>query len=303
MADAIDRVITRLANRGYVTRRQLLAAGISAKAIDYRVSIGRLILVYRGVYAVGHIPTLPQDRAFGALLACGPNAVLSHGSAASLWGVFRRWDMPFEVTAPTVRKRPGIRTHRATLVRADWCTQAGIRVTSAARTALDIAPRVREKTLTRAVNDLRRQNHLRLEQLEDLLDRFPRHPGASRLRPFVERGGGWTRSDFEDRFLPFCERFGLPTPQTNIWVAGREVDAYFPVEGLIVELDGYDFHSDRESFRSDRDNDTSALALDLPTVRITTDRLEETPEEEARRLHVILERRRFLRPSHARLEP
>jgi Transcriptional regulator, AbiEi antitoxin len=88
MADSIDRLIAELAGRqrGYVKRRQLLAAGLGAKAIDYRVRIGRLIPIYAGVYAVGHVPTLPQDRAFGALLACGPGAVLSHGSAATLWG-------------------------------------------------------------------------------------------------------------------------------------------------------------------------------------------------------------------------
>jgi hypothetical protein len=112
------------------------------------------------------------------------------------------------------------------------------------------------------------------------------------LRPLVERGRGWTRSDLEDRFLPFCERFGLPRPLINEWVAGREVDAFFPVERVIVELDGYDFHSGKESFRSDRDNDADALALDLPTVRITTDRLDDTPEKEARRLSRILARRR-----------
>jgi hypothetical protein len=59
-----------------------------------------------------------------------------------------------------------------------------------------------------------------------------------------------------------------------------------------VELDGYEFHSSKQSFRSDRDNDAEALALDLPTVRITTDRIDDTPEKEARRLHTIFERRR-----------
>lgn len=290
----IEQAIAALASkqRGYVTRRQLLALGLSAQAIKYRIKTGRLIPVYAGVYAVGHVPTLPQDRAYGALLACGPGAVLSHGSAASVWGVFRRWDMPFEVTAPSPRSRPGIRTHRAKLTRADIRIQAGLRVTSPARTLLDIAPRIREKTLTRAVNDLRRQRHLRLDDLAELLGRCPRHPGAGRLRPFVEEGGGWTRSDLEDRFKAFCRRFGLPQPEINVKVAGKEVDAYFPDERLIVELDSYEFHSDKATFRSDRDRDANALVLDLATVRITDDRLKETPEKEARRLLAILERRR-----------
>ena len=274
-------------------RKQLLKLGLSGDQIDYRIKVGRLIPVYAGVYAVGHLPTLPQDRAFGALLACGPHAVLSHGSAASLWGIFRTWDMPFEVTVPSPRRRRGIRIHRAALTRADITVHFGIRVTSAARMLLDITPRVRDKTLTRAVNNLRHERYLTLEQLADVLERYPRHPGAARLRPFVETPRGPTRSDFEDRFIPFCERFGLPEPQINVLVAGREVDAFFPIERVIVELDGYEFHSSKESFRSDRDNDAEALAADLVTVRITDDRLEQAPEREAERLQRILAQRRL----------
>jgi hypothetical protein len=292
MADAIDKLTSQLAKRGYVTRRRLLLGGIPAKTIDYRVKVGRLIPVYAAVYAVGHVPTLPQDRAYGALLACGPRAVLSHRSAASLWGIFRSWDMPFEVTTPTKRVRPGIRTHRAKLTPADWCVEAGIRVTSPARTCLDIATIVRERTLTRAVNDLLAHPHMSVEHLRDVLERFPRHPGAARLRPFAERTSGFTRSDLEDRFVAFCERFGLPTPKTNIWVAGREADAFFEQERLIVELDSEQFHASRSRFRSDRDKDANALAVDLPTLRITDDRLSEAPEREAERLHAILAMRR-----------
>lgn len=151
MGDAIDKAISELARRqrGYVTRRQLLALGLRSDAISYRVEIGRLIRAYGGIYAVGHLPELPQDRACGALLACGPAAALSHGSAATVWGVFRWWDLPFEVTAPSARRRRGIRTHRAVLTRADVTTHLGLRVTSPARTLLDIAPRVTESTLTR----------------------------------------------------------------------------------------------------------------------------------------------------------
>ena len=292
MAESIDRRIAELSKRGYVRRVRLLAAGIGAEAIRYRVHVGRLIPEYAGVYAVGHVPTLPQDRAYGAVLACGPGAALSHGSAASLWGILKSWDFPFEVTVMSRRRPRGIHTHRAKLTPDDTRIQAGIRVTSPARTVLDTAPRLTDDALTRAVNDLGITHHLRREHLAEVVDRFPRHPGASRLRPFVEKRRGWTRSDLEDRFVPFCERFGLPTPLINECVAGREVDAFFPVERLIVELDGYDFHSSKASFRSDRDNDAHALALDIPTVRITSDRVDHEPEKEARRLARILELRR-----------
>jgi hypothetical protein len=206
--------------------------------------------------------------------------------------VFRRWETPFEVTVPSIRRRPGIRVHRAKLTRDDITTQLGLRVTSPARMLLDIAPRVTDATLTRAVNERRLANHLRIEHLADLLRRCPHHPGARRLIPFVETADNATRSKFERSYRAFAERFALPQPLINVFVAGREVDVYFEEERVIVELDGYQFHSSKDRFRRDRANDAEALALDILTVRVTMDRLEDTPEKEAQRMHRILERRR-----------
>src|SRR5436190_24273079 len=151
VADEVDRRIAALADRqrGYVRRKQLLSVGVTARAIEYRIKTGRLIPVYAGIYAVGHVPALPQDRAYGALLACGPDAVLSHGTAAAAWGVFKLWEVPFEVTAPYVHRRRGICLHRAALERRDITVQLGLRVTSPARTILDIVPRLSDKALTR----------------------------------------------------------------------------------------------------------------------------------------------------------
>ncbi len=299
MDESIDRRIAALARRqrGYVTRPQLLKLGLSERAIKHRVHVGRLIPVYAGVYAVGHLPTLPQDQAVGALLACGDGAVLSHSTAATAWGIFKRWETPFEVTTVVVRKRGGIRVHRAALERRDKKTQIGLRVTSPARTLLDVAPRLSDKGLRRAVNDQRRAGYLRLPQLADVLERFPRDPSSRRLRPLLDAPrGAPTRSELEDKFVAFCARFGLPEPETNVWVAGREADAWFPRERLIVELDGYEFHSDRWSYEGDRDNDATALALGIATVRITEPRLDRTPEREAKRLAAILARRRAFLP-------
>ena len=294
MASPPDPLIAALAKRqrGHVMRRQLLDSGLGEKAIDYRLKTSRLIPVYAGVYAVGHLPTLPQDRAVGAVLACGPGAVLSHGSAAALWGIFQRWEMPFEVTATSAHSRRGIRVHRAALTRNDIRIHLGIRVTSPARTLLDNCPRLRDKALRRAVNELRLQRHLRLTELAELLERFPRNRGASRLRPFLQPPGGPTRSEFEDAFLEFAERYGLPQPLVNTRIAGREVDALFAAERVIVELDGYRFHASRERFERDRDGDAEMLAIGLATVRITWERMTRTPAREAERLLRILGARR-----------
>jgi very-short-patch-repair endonuclease len=295
MAEAIDKAIAALAKRqrGYVTRKQLLHLGLRRDAIDYRLRIGRLIPVYAGVYAVGHVPIAAAARAAGALLACGPDAVLSHGSAASLWGFFKRWELPFEVTAVSDRRPRTIRVHRCTsLTPKDIRYHLGLRVTTPARTLLDIAPRLTDKALTRAVNDAQLSNHLRLPALRELLERCSRHPGAKRLAPFLQAPSGPTRSEFEDEFLAFTKRFGLPQPNVNATVGGREVDALFEAERLIVELDGYDYHSSRVAFEGDRERDAEHLLGGFGTVRVTWDRLTKTPRKEARRLGAILARRR-----------
>ena len=139
-----------------------------------------------------------------------PEGVLSHGSAASLWGIFDRWWTPFEVIVDAARRRPGSRTHRAKLDRTDVRRHLGIRVTSPARTIFDIAPRLTDKALTRAVNELRIERRLKLEHLAELAARLPRHRGASRVRPLIETSRGPTRSELEDRFAAFAARFDLP---------------------------------------------------------------------------------------------
>jgi hypothetical protein len=292
--DPVDKRIQALANRqrGYVKRVQLLALGVGREAINRRIKSGRLIPVYTGVYAVGHIPRLPEDRAYGALLACGSRAVLSHGSAATLYGIYRRWDTPFEVTVPAKRSPKGVSTHRAKLTRADTAVERGLRTTRPARTLLDMTPRLTDRQLKRAFNKLRLDHGLTTDQLKDLLERFPRHHGARRLRPLACIRTGATRSRLERKFFAFCNRYGLPEPLLNVEINGVEVDAYFPDHRLIVEVDGYDVHTGPASFETDRDRDASMLALGLATVRITEERMDNAPDAEAVRFRRILAQRR-----------
>ena len=214
-------------------------SGSGGAAIQYRVAIGRLIRVYAGVYAVGHVNRTPMARAHAAVLACGESAALSQGSAASLWGFNKHWDMPFEVTvASSHRRRPGSRVHRSrTLARRDVRRQLGIRVTSPARTVLDKAPRLTDRRLTRFVNDALRTPYLQMPNLAEVLSRNPTHPGAKRLLRFVEAGGSRRRSPLEDDFLAFARRYGLPAPRDRHHLLGYEIDVLFPRERVIVEVD------------------------------------------------------------------
>jgi putative AbiEi antitoxin of type IV toxin-antitoxin system len=293
VSDPLDAAIAKIAARqhGNVTRRQLIALGLNDNAIAHRIKLGRLHRAHRGVYAVGRPATTALERAMASVLACGRGALLSHASAMTLYGFWTRWDSPFEVTVRTVHLRAGIRIHRSrTLTKRDIKTHLGIPVTSPARTIFDVAPRMTDKQLARAVNDGLLSEHLSRSHLAELLNRHP----ADRLTEFVTTRDGPTRSDWEREFPPFCKAHRLPDPVMSTIVAGHEVDAFWPDEKLIIELDSWLYHSSRASFESDRDKDADTLAAGYPTVRITWERMHDRPTREADRLHQIVAAQRRL---------
>ena len=278
-----DRELAEIAARqhGIVTRSQLLDAGFDRNAIAYRVSLGRLVPLHRGVFAVGHLPFSPYARAMAAVLACGPGAVLSHGSAAALYGLMR-WRTPLEITAPGRRSRPGVLVHRTrTLPDTDRTVHYAIPATTPARTLVDLATTLDPASLTRAVNDLRVSH---LMSLDSLRDQLARSPGRA-TRAFRLRDGAPTRSAFEDAFLAFAERHGLPRPEPNVRVAGYLADMLWRPQRLIAELDGREFHVD---FEADRERDAELLAIGFRTVRVTWLRLHEAEHKEARRFAALL---------------
>jgi len=282
---AVDHEIARIAaeQHGIVTRAQLFAAGVAADEIAYRRRVGRLHLLYRGVYAVGHRPPSPHARATAAVLACGPGAVLSHRSAAALWG-FGRWRGPIDVTATGNHTRSNVRVHRSKTLRPEDVTHHfGIPVTTPARTLLDLADVLADASLTRAVNEARLQRLLTLHDLAALLDSFPGR-ATKRLKPHVEDASRPTRSAFEDAFLTFVERHHLPRPEVNQRVAGYEVDMLWREQRVIVELDGWDYHDGRTAFERDREKDAALLSAGFPVVRITWGRLTEREATRLRRL-------------------
>ena len=293
--DAIVAAIIAVARRqhGCIMRSQLLRLGLSATTVAEWVTRGRLFRIHDGVYAVGRPLTTPVEHAAAALLACGPTAALSHHSALAAWGLAPDWPAIPQITVRGRRRKPGIGIHRSRcLTRADVRRQLGLRVTSPARTILDCAPTLTPARLNRALADARRAGLLRPAQLDDALTRFANHPGRPLVRGIRDDTQAPTRSTFEDLFPRFCRRHGLPRPELNTIVNGREVDAYFPAERVIVELDGWDFHADRATFESDRDHDASALAYGLITYRLTWRRLIGEPEQEAARLDAVLANRR-----------
>jgi hypothetical protein len=279
-----------LRQQGSVTYEQLLECGVTARMIAQRYQAGRLYRVHLGVYSVGRPPQTPIEKASAAVLACGPRAALSHLGALALWGFANRWPTSFDAIVQSDRRPAGIATHQySKLTKADFRTHFGVRTTSPARTLLDSAPRLNDKQRTRTINDALRTPFLTEEQLTDVCTRFPHHPGARLIATVVH--GDRTRSPLEDDFPAFCRRYGLPQPIINTKVAGHEVDALFERQKLIVELDGWEFHKDRQAFESDRNRDADTLQAGYATIRITRERIDHRPAAEAARLKTILDSR------------
>jgi hypothetical protein len=291
----IEVKIAQIASRQQrqVTREQLLGLGLASSSIAWRVKNGRLFPSHPGVYSVGTPPITPLERAMAAVLACGEGAVLSHGSALALWGIWKRWGIPFDVIVKADRRPKGVRVHRNKLNKQDITRHHSIPVTTLARTLLDMAPEMRPKSLNRAVNNGRLADQLSLDALLDVVQRHPNHRGTKHLKAVLGIATRRpTRSDFERSFPAFCERYGLPRPEMNFPFGKHELDAFFPEEKVIVELDSWLFHSSRTSFEDDRAKDADTTAAGCVTVRITDERYEKRAAEEAARLRRILAQRR-----------
>jgi hypothetical protein len=292
----LNREVARLARKqgGHVSRSQLLELGLQKRAIESWLSTGRLLGVHRGVYAVGHLPTAPHDRAKGALLAVGRRSALCGKSAAAFWGLYTRWTHPLELVSPLQHRLPTLKTSRcSTLIRRDIRVVDGIRVISPARTLLEIAPRTRTDTLHRFHNQLRMRRLIDNDMLIDVAIRNPRHPGAKHLLKLAGASKGEAkRSPFEVDWQPFAARYGLPEHVINVHVAGIRIDVLFTPDRLILELDGWDTHGTKHAFEEDRDQDSGILAATgIPTMRITYDGLHLRPRDQVRRINAILARR------------
>jgi very-short-patch-repair endonuclease len=277
---------------GYITTSQLHAAGVTRGAIEHWVRTARLHRAYHGVYAVGHIPTHPESRAFGAQLAVGDHGALAGRSAGAFYGVYRSWKEPFELITSQDRRPSGLIIHhsRTLLLRDIWRHQ-GLRVTSPARTALDITAPMTTRQRKRAVDHLRLRHKLKLHEVVDVIARNPRHPGAEALRDLLSMSGKRpSRSDFEREVPAFVRRFNLPACELNAMVGEYEVDVLFLPARLIVELDTFETHL--LNFHSDRQRDAEILArLGIPTIRLTWEAFRAEPAHQAELILATLARR------------
>jgi very-short-patch-repair endonuclease len=280
----VDEIIDLIASRqhGVAERHQLMAAGVPAHAIDHRVRKGRLRSIYRGVYGLGRLRgTLAGEMA--AVLAGGSGALLSHGSAGALWRLLppRPAKAPVEITTPGrhALSRPGLSTHRVGSIQDDEATSLhGIPITTPARTLLDLAVVLGAHELERALASALRDG-METQQLVELLARCPTRPGAPTLRRLVgEENLAFTRSHAEAVFLSILHRGGLPKPETNVRIRGIEVDCLFRAARLIIEIDGFTYHSSPAAKERDNHRDQVLYLAGYDVIRFIWKQLDQQPD-------------------------
>ncbi|HEX5592505.1 MAG TPA: type IV toxin-antitoxin system AbiEi family antitoxin domain-containing protein [Solirubrobacterales bacterium] len=294
-----DRGLAELASRQYgvVSRGQLLDRGWTKEQIDWRIHTGRLHRKHDGVYAVGHRLIPKQGLWMAAVLASGPEALLSHRTAAALWGIRGYSGGAIHVTVPrksTSTKR--IRRHFSHVPSDERAVEEGIPATSVHRTIFDLAAIASTDEVVAMIREAEYLNRWDRLSLPDLLERYPGKRGSRKVRFALQRleeePPGRKRSTLEERFAPFLRRHRLPLPRFNDWIllgAKRfQVDCHWPHLRLIAELDGWEGHSTRSAFQDDRARDRVLHVAGYSVIHLTWNQLDVEPEAIASDLRRLL---------------
>ncbi len=252
-------------------RKSCASCGLSLDAVAVRVRNGRLHPLYRGVYAVGHANIALEGHFLAAVKAS--DGVLSHFSAATLYGLVT-WDHRYpEVTTTAKRAHTGIRVHRTSMLEVQDITRhKGIPITTPARTLVDLAATLDYRPLRRAVREAQRKL-VTIPQLVDTLDRLGPRRGTANLTKILATGHAPTRSELEDTVLDLILRAGFQRPDINepIPLQGRTIvpDFRWPQQHLVIEADGAEWHDDRLTREDDAERQAILEAHGERVLRIT----------------------------------
>jgi hypothetical protein len=278
---------------GAVGHDQLLAVGLSPGGVQRRVEAGWLHRKHRGVFAVGHPKLTDRGRFAAAVLAGGAGAVLSHRSAAALWGLMAEAET-LDITVPGRRRaaQPGVAVHTGRLSRQDVTRIDGIPTTRLPRTLLDVAEVVTVPELVACID--RTGNRLRPGLMSSMINE---HRGRRGLKPLraallITRPQDiLTRSELERRALSLIAAADLPAPEVNVRVHGYEVDLLWRAQRLIVELDGHRWHDNPVARERDTRRDANLVCRGYGVMRLTWRQVVNDPAWVTRRLRQSLRHR------------
>jgi hypothetical protein len=281
-SDTRDAAMAEVASRqhGVISASQIHEIGLDKSAISRRMNAGRLHRIHRGVYAVGHRAPSLHACWMAAALACGEGAVLSHGSAAALWGLLRPINGSIHVSVPTtagVRGRRGIYLHRCPSLSTpaepspspSYLNQEGGR---GRRLLTTHRHRIPVTTIQRTIDDLRASS-------------FPPRPLRRAIRQAELKGvrlagveSDRSRSDLETAFLALYRCYGIPIPEVNVKLGRWEVDFLWRAQQLVVEADTFTYHRGSVAFEDDYSRDLDLRRAGYAVLRFTDIQLEKEPD-------------------------
>jgi predicted transcriptional regulator of viral defense system len=274
----VERSIARVAGRqdNVITLEQLRSTGLGRGAIGHRVAAGSMQRLHRAVYLLGAAPPTLMARARAAAMACGGDAVVSHRSAAEMFGLLPETERDVDVTVAgrNFAPRSGIARHRVAQLPSHHVTKMrGIPVSSVARTIADLAATGSPRDVESAFQEALYRKIVTERAVTAIVQGEPRRRGAGVIRALL-KDPRMTRSEKERALLKLIDAAHLPRPVTNVRLHGYLVDAYWPEQGLALEVDGWDAHRHRLAFESNRKRDQVLLAHGVRTMRVTGRQLE-----------------------------
>ena len=290
----LDQAVAELASaqHGVFGLGQLRALGMSTRVVNRRATTGRLHRIHQTVYSLVPRELLKREGLWmAAVLACGPDAVLSHRSAAALLEL-RDWGWTkIEVTVPrrSARRHEGVAVHRSTKLTAKDVTVVNkIPCTSAARTLLDLAEVVTMRQLERSFDQAEIAEVFDLKAIQDQLARNPTRAGAKAVRGVLEThyiGKTPTWSENEEALLAITRPLGIPDPDTNQFVILDDggppirVDFVWRDQRVAIEADSRKWHLTRQRFETDRQRDQRLIAAGWTIIRTTWKQMTRGPHE------------------------
>jgi len=267
------------AQRTMVHRSQLQALGITRGSYEHRVRSGALHRVFPSVLSVVRpvLESLAYETA--ALLHAGDDAVLSHQSAAALWGLTSSPSfVAITMMGRHARGQPGLQVHEVdVLVIHDARLHNGFPVTAPARTLIDCAGAGLD--VDALLNEARALKLVTDAQIHQAMDRCPGRKGVRAIRALLEAEteSGFTRSKAERILKRLVRESGLERPIFNTKVLGVEADAYWPRHKLVIEVDGHRFHGHYQAFQRDRAKANRLVAAGFVVLRFTWPQLTQRP--------------------------
>jgi very-short-patch-repair endonuclease len=234
-----------------VTHDELRALGYSRDAIKHRVKTNRLHPQALGVYSVGSPNLTKYGRWMVAIKRCGPETVLSHLSAAVLWGIRKKEGKEIRVTVPR-RKRPRVKgASRRDLPARHVTRHHGIPVTTVLRTLIDLAPVLTREEMERLIGQADALNLLRADTLREQLEREACR-GARILKAILDRDSyALSHSELERLFIPLALEAGIGKPDSQRRFGKYRVDFFFEELNLVVECNSLRYHRTQLQQRKD----------------------------------------------------